>query len=801
MAIQTVQCKADTYVSFASPSGNFSGLNSMLVHRILTSSSAMMAFLQFDIPLLVNKQITKVELKIHCTQKGRRSTIVAAQYAIPVSVNTLTGNIVQSQYIDSDMAYSPTEITSPAYVSDANEWIIWDITSIVTNALGTNNAVIGLQDLTGTQSDDTEIWKFSSRESTNIPYIEITYNDAVPDLPTIIYPNGDVIEKGNALTFQWKHNSLYDTGQTKYDFGWRQQGNASWTDALGVVSTVQSRTLDTSSMPTGIIEWRVRTYNAINAVSEYAYGAFELTGRPTAPIIDSMKNDAITEIKWRSNEAETAIFRLWIYQGATLIHDSGERPGGLTSSYVPNMMFPDGTYTVKMRIGSVYGVWSDEAARVFTISTPQMAKPGFSLSSAKTGIRITAETINNYLRYVRYSPNANGSNMTETRQPDSQYIGIGYMPKDVFEHENIYIGTNNFSGDKWINLSAYINDVPYNGLTVKKKTTAWNGMCQKIQAQAGETYTVYGYVKTEPESKFNCYYYCGTTNSESASISSVTTYKNGILQTSNADNSSDSEFSWIAYTFKVVRSGVIRPGFEMSTTGAIYICGLKLVREKYDQAVKWTPAPSDWLSDPTNYEWIPIQSYDNVNAAERIVYRSENGIDFSPIARFTGESYIDYSVKSGTMYEYFIRAHNMGFSDSDKLTMKVNYKGVIISNVNTPDDYIQAYQSDSDWYNVFKTTPTNEAELVTYEGREYPVKEAGIHREYKINTSFYLNNRDTKRLRDMHKANGIYLFRSAEECFCCEIEINDENTFLNKGKKVEVTLTRLDYDMGVRFDV
>uniref|UniRef100_UPI0006D0A9EC hypothetical protein n=1 Tax=Clostridium sp. NkU-1 TaxID=1095009 RepID=UPI0006D0A9EC len=82
---------------------------------------------------------------------------------------------------------------------------------------------------------------------------------------------------------------MYDTGQTKYDFGWKQQGNASWTEALGIVTTQQSRTLDTNSMPTGIIEWRVRTYNANNAVSEYAYGAFELTGRPTAPIIDTMK--------------------------------------------------------------------------------------------------------------------------------------------------------------------------------------------------------------------------------------------------------------------------------------------------------------------------------------------------------------------------------------------------------------------------------------------------------------------------------------------------------------------------------
>lgn len=798
MATQTVQCKADTYVSFASPSGNFSSLNSMLVHRILTYSSAMMAFLQFDIPLLVNKQITKVELKIHCTQKGRRSTIVAAQYAIPVSVNTLTGNIVQSQYIDSDMAYSPTEITSPAYVSDANEWIIWDITSIVTNALGTNNAVIGLQDLTGTQSDDTEIWKFSSRESSNIPYIEITYNDAVPDLPTIIYPNGDVIEKGNALTFQWKHNSLYDTGQTKYDFGWRQQGNASWTDALGVVSTVQSRTLDTSSMPTGIIEWRVRTYNANNAVSEYAYGAFELTGRPTAPIIDSMKNDAITEITWRSNEAETAIFRLWIYQGATLVHDSGERPGGFTSSYIPNMMFPDGTYTVKMRIGSVYGVWSDEAAKVFTISTPQMAKPGFSLSAAKTGIRIIAETINNYLTYIRYSPNANGSSMTESRQPNSQYVGVGYMPKEVYEQPNL-AKYSNYPGSlvpPFTTNNANITTVTLDGYkclrvitnTVSGTLTGiyYSNSYQYESFNDGDDVLVSFMIKGSVNNWRAMYYERATEIEVINKKNSYQDWERVIWRgKKGTPNPTAGAFSWYA--------GISEP----STT--FYIRELSIQRST--EFVGYYPAPSDWLSDPNNYTWIPIQSYDNVNAAERIVYRSDNGVNFEPIARFTGESYIDYAVKSGTVYEYFIRAHNLGYSDSDKLTMKVDYKGIIISNVNTPDDYIQAYQSDSDWYNVFKTTPKNEAELISYEGREYPVKESGIHRSYEISTSFFLDNANAKRLREMHKKNGIYLFRSAEECFCCEIEINDENTLFNKGKKVEVTLTRLNYNMGVRFDV
>jgi hypothetical protein len=582
MATQTVQCKADTYVSFASPSGNFSSLDNMLVHRILTSSSAMMAFLQFDIPQLLNKQITKAELKIHCSQKGRRSTISAAQYAIPVSVNTLTGSIVQSQYIDSDMAYSPTQITSPAYVSAANEWIIWDVTSIVINALGTNNAVIGLQDLTGTQSDDTEIWKFSSRESSNIPYVEITYNDAVPDLPTILYPNGDVIEKGNALTFQWKHNSLYDTGQTKYDFGWRQQGNASWTEALGVVSTVQNRTLDTNSMPTGIIEWRVRTYNANNAVSEYAYGAFELTGRPTAPIIDSMKNDAITEITWRSNASETAIFRIWIYQGATLVHDGGEMPGGLTSSYIPNMMFTNGQYTVKMRIGSVYGVWSDESAKVFSISAAIPSVPDITLSAARGGILVT--------------------------------------------------------------------------------TTS--------------------------------------------------------------------------------------------------------------------------------------------TAADKIVFRSEDGTTFAPIGRFSGLTYIDYAVKSGKMYEYFIRAHSGSYADSGKRPMKIKYKGALLSEVNTPGDYIEIYKSDSDWFNSIKTKHSNESELIKYEGRTYPVKESGIHKELEIGTSFYLSNSNAEKIKTLYGINGSYLFRNAEVCFCCEISSFDyENTLFNIGKNVEISLSRIDYSLEVRFDV
>ena len=582
MATQTITCKADNYVSFTYPSDYHNNGPLAMVSGVMTGYYSTIGLFQFDVPQLTNKVITKAELKIHCSEKGISSVISATQYNIPASVNTINGSIFKSDYFGSAMSDSPTQISSPVYVNNADEWVTWDLTSIISNSLGLDNFAVVIHDIQTNGSNDYYTWIFSTIETGNAAYIVITYNDAVPDQPTILYPSGDVIEKENDLTFQWRHNSLYDTGQVKYDFGWRQQGNASWIDSLGVVSTIQSRTLDTNTLPTGIIEWRVRTYNANNAVSEYAYGSFELTGRPTAPIIDTMKNDAITEIAWRSNASETAIFRVWIYQGITLVHDSGNMPGGLTSTYVPNMMFPNGQYTVKMRIGSVYGIWSDESAKVFNISASIPPNPNITLSSAHGGILIVTDS----------------------------------------------------------------------------------------------------------------------------------------------------------------------------------------------------------------------------TAVDKIVYRSEDGVTFVPIDRFDGLTYTDYAVKSETMYEYFIRAHNGSFSDSEKRSMKIKYKGSLLSNINTPEDYVELYKSDSNWFNSINTKHSNEAELVKYEGRTYPVKESGTHKETRISTSFFLKNTDAIRIETIYGLNKIYLFRNSEVCIPCEIsELNFENALFNTGKNVELSLTQVDYDLGVRFDV
>lgn len=130
-----------------------------------------------------------------------------------------------------------------------------------------------------------------------------------------------------------------------------------------------------------------------------------------------------------------------------------------------------------------------------------------------------------------------------------------------------------------------------------------------MQALVDEVYTLYGFVKVDVGAKINCQFYCGNSvpGESSVTVSTVGAYKNGVKLASFQNIESFGEFSWIAYSFKIVTPGVIRAGFE-NTVAALemYVCGLKMVKGNYDQTVKWTPAPSDWVSDPINYTWKPI---------------------------------------------------------------------------------------------------------------------------------------------------------------------------------------------------
>lgn len=577
MAEQTILCTGDTHIVRSSGSANYYSNTELKMWREITASAFMGIFLQFNVPAFENKEIVSAVVRIHNKVKVKGSIIGCGQYNIP-EISSLTANTFYSRYLDSDIAWSPTEYEAGATVEDNNEWLEWDVTSIIKNNSGKNNVVLAIYSIEDKGVPNLS-WTFTSKEGGKTPYINVVYNNAVPSLPTILYPNGDVIEKSGSITFQWKYNSLYDTGQAKFDFGWRKQGEAAWTTVTRNTSE-QSYTMETAAISIGIVEWRVQTYNAINAASGYAYGTFELTGRPASPIITGMKNDAITEITWRCNESENAVYVLQILKDGKIIHDSGERAGGLSDSYVPDMMFENGQYVVKMRIGSAYGIWSDESAQVFNIAATVPASPSITVSAIDAGVKIFTDSA----------------------------------------------------------------------------------------------------------------------------------------------------------------------------------------------------------------------------ASMKYVYRAEESGAYSPIGSFSGNEYEDFTVKSGRLYHYKIRAYTGGYSDSAQADICVKYKGARLAEVKNLAESIRIVKSTSDWHIETQQKRSNEAELISYEGRPYKIKESGIHKETTLSTSFYLPNKEAESLERIHGLNGIYLFRNSETCICCEItDFSFKNDLFDRGKTFDLSLSRINYDLGVRF--
>ena len=65
----------------------------------------------------------------------------------------------------------------------------------------------------------------------------------------------------------------------------------------------------------------------------------------------------------------------------------------------------------------------------------------------------------------------------------------------VYPNLNLLDGTKDFSGD-WTNSKSWVTDGTYKGLTVKKRTSQWNGIYKTFTAPKDGTYTFSAYVKS-----------------------------------------------------------------------------------------------------------------------------------------------------------------------------------------------------------------------------------------------------------------------------------------------------------------
>lgn len=362
MATTKITAFYDTNISSTNKEENNEKVGEMFVWK-----NNEIGILQFNIPSMSDISISSTKLRLFCEKSVAGVSVIAESFDVPVRLAGVTYNNF-SRYLDKMILRSSDMYTFNSTSWEYENWIEFDITNLIFGNIGKNNFTLLIKTESGSQI------RFRTIEFGKPPELVITYTDSVPFKPTIIYPNGEILQNSGIATFSWRYNASNSSGQAKYEVGWKMQSETTWKTSI-VNSSNQYHQVDASLFTNGIVEWRVKTYNAKGMSSEYAEGKFSVVGKPSNPAIGEIKNNAITEIRWEANKAEETAAMLSIKKGGKVIFGSGKIAGGITDSYIPDLMLENGAYIALLKISNVYDMWSDEISKVFNINGLKPEKP------------------------------------------------------------------------------------------------------------------------------------------------------------------------------------------------------------------------------------------------------------------------------------------------------------------------------------------------------------------------------------------------------------------------------------------
>ena len=200
----------------------------------------------------------------------------------------------------------------------------------------------------------------------------------------------------------------------------------------------------------------------------------------------------------------------------------------------------------------------------------------------------------------------------------------------VYPNLNLIDGTKDFSGDWWYR-EGWENDGTYKGLTVKKKTGLWNGICKTFIAPKDGTYTFSAYIKS---------------SGSSANVIRFT-HLNGSDPISLRKNFSNN-FDWTRDSFTVTLKAkdTIFVRYEISgseTDSILWTAGHKW--EEGSTATPWMPSASEVTTNDypkyvgfsnsikpnkksSDYKWLPMGLV-SIDRATGLLKPAVMGIDYA----------------------------------------------------------------------------------------------------------------------------------------------------------------------------
>ena len=150
-------------------------------------------------------------------------------------------------------------------------------------------------------------------------------------------------------------------------------------------------------------------------------------------------------------------------------------------------------------------------------------------------------------------------------------------------------------------------------------------------------------------------------------------------------------------------------------------------------------------------------------------------------------SYVDDTVLSEVGYEYKVRAYVDGYADSATVFATVYYEGFILKG-DTKE--VNCTVSEQKFLSM-SVRDEQEAELIHYDGREFPVLESGTSKSQVITRTVTVSSEQYRDLLEISKGTAYYRDKEGNG-FACAVSIGSCNRYMGTKYSLTLTITRID---------
>lgn len=267
------------------------------------------------------------------------------------------------------------------------------------------------------------------------PWTTVSTNDLASSAKAIS-PKGVIVDAGQDNVFMWEHIVETGSAQTKYELEY-SQNDSSWQSLKSESTDKTSAIIPRNTLPGGKLYWRVRTYNSDGTAGSWSESAYcVVIAQPAAPAVSIVRSSPCFAIRWQQSGQEAFEIQL---DDQVIAQRFGSE-----SSYVYPGLLPPGLYTVRVRIQSQYGLWSDWGSASLQITNSSGDAITLTAVADRSGVvRLSWQSSQAAQRYQIYRNGKPIGTTTELSYEDHFAIGeAAYIVRGILDDNGNYTESN-----------------------------------------------------------------------------------------------------------------------------------------------------------------------------------------------------------------------------------------------------------------------------------------------------------------------------------------------------------------------